>query len=659
MRGPTPAVDYGPDVMVANFQLRCQAGSYEVVEAPRFGQKINIGSLKYADFNPYDSAQAVATLAGGYALQAYSDLPDGDTAATMYAEAQNVDTRNTPITLSGKQVTMALPGVDDDPVWGGEFLGEYVVVAGTQVYTFGGTTFTNTGITLPATALKGAIGVFGGNLVIGFGDAATAVYTADLTTTADVTNADGPIYVFAFTADHAAAFVAGGPNTTDVHLVIASTDGILYDSTTAVACGSFDYPITGLAPGGGLVLIYVGKVNEMGAITSGTGADTVPTDATYTTLVPFDSCLPTNCRNVFRWQLGQGGNEQRGPVSLVFSREGALWGFQPSDQTTGSSANISPWASPYLRPTTAKGLFTAIQGSARWLYAAIQDKSGNAWIVVRDAHTGAWAVPFFLGDDGCNFIGITSLFGAPLLLFNIGQDVVKVTLPFDGDIPLDDSVCRFADAGSLWLSDIDLGFPDEDKIAFSVRLNHRGLSTGQTISVFASFDGGTYVFVGIADGSGDNPEFTDMNFDPDIVCKRVALRLDFATDDPAKTPQLHGMTVRLSLNTTLRRLWNFTAMIPAGFHRFGEDLDNPATMIAGLWQARSAGFPVAFRDRWGDEFNVRILALDEKEVFRPPNTTPETAMKLTLLEVGSGAETRTEFDAPPSSGAFIPLTLGD
>ncbi len=368
MYGPNVADQQGWDVVVAGHVIRFEAGSYQVSEAPRFGQKINIGSLKYADFNPYDSAHAIAVLSGGYGLQAYSDLPDGDIAATMFESCDGIDTRGTPTILAPKQSVETLTGADGPPVWGGEFLGEYVVVAGTKVFTRNSDgTWTDTMISLQETAVQGAIGVFGGHLIFGYGAADTAEYTSDLSMLGDVETADGPIYVFAFTADGAAAYVAGGPNSTDVNLVVSSVDGILYDSTTATVCGTVDNPITGLCPGGGLVILYVGKETEAACIDQG---------GNYRILVPFDSSLPTNCK-VFRQQLGSGGSEQRGPISLFFSRDRATWNYQPSDQTAGAAANVSPWANPYLRPSNARGVTTAIQGSARWLYVAVEDAGGD------------------------------------------------------------------------------------------------------------------------------------------------------------------------------------------------------------------------------------------------------------------------------------------
>lgn len=648
MFGPVTPRTQGYDLLLAGHALRYDPGTYEVTEAPRFGQKINVGSLKYADFNPFDSAHAIATLTGGYGLAAYSDLPDGELAATMYDDASNVDARQSPITLSDLVTVETLTGSTAPAVWVGEFLGQWVAVAGTKVYTrSGGGTWSSTGITLPAAARQNAIGVFGGNLVIGFGAAATAKYTANLSTIGDVQEDTVNMYVFAFTADQAASYVAGGTATTNVNRVVASTDGIAYAGASAVVCGTVDHPIVTLAPGGGVVIVMVGKSTELGYI---------DLSATYRIAIPYDSALATNS-SPMRWALADAKAEAQGPVSVFFGRERSIWNFQPSSQTAGRAANVSPWADPNLHPTTARGIFTAFQGSARWLYAAIKDDDGHVWIVCLDQRTGRWHIYLDIGVHDCKVLGITSLFGTnPLLFIGYGNNIASVILPLDGDNPLEDPERQYAATGSLTLSDIDLGFPDEDKVAFSIRINARNTLAGHRgITVYANFDGGSYEQIGVVDTN----EFIDIDFSPDIVCKRTKLRLDFFTDDPNETPELHGLTVRLSLNTTLRRLWTFVANVPAGFRANGKDFENPQTVVDDLWEARRIGVSVPYTDHWAHNYNVRILQLDEKEVYHDPDRTLETKMQVTLLEVGEGADVSIIFTAPPAAHTFLPITLGD
>ena len=99
-----------------------------------------------------------------------------------------------------------------------------------------------------------------------------------------------------------------------------------------IDCG--DTMISSLAPGGGLVLVYVGRIDALGCIDN---------DAVYHDLVPFDSRMRTNCRPL-KWLLASGSDQQRGSLSLVFPRERSLWEYVPSDQFSGTASCIAPWA---------------------------------------------------------------------------------------------------------------------------------------------------------------------------------------------------------------------------------------------------------------------------------------------------------------------------
>jgi hypothetical protein len=660
--GPLPATEFGRDVVLADQVLRVADGSWNRGEGPQLANKVNIGPATYADLDPSFSSHVITNLGGGYGLRRYSDHPDREVAALMFLEASNVDTRFPDFTLAMRQTVEFLPGVTAPIVWLGEFepstgLGvRLVAVAGTRIAVRGADgTWTDSGITLPAAAARGAVGVFNKNLIIGFGAAAPAVRTVNLTSTAAVTDATVPlgvpIYVWAVTADQAAAYVAGGPAVTDWHIVRASTDGIHYG--TPVPCGTADTKITALSPGGGVSIVHVGKEEELGSLDQA---------GIYRKLVPYDSRSPTNSLPQ-RWMLGAGGEEQRGPLVLFFKRERALWLFQPQTDTAGAAANVSPWAEPYVRPRGARGDIRALQGSARWLYAAIRNaESGNTWIAARDARNGRWHLPLDLGAYDCQAMAITSLFGTnPLLFADRGDHVVSVILPLDGDAPADDPAVRYADAGWLLLSDIDLGFPDEQKVLFSVKLDGEGfVADQQEIAIYAAYDGGPYTFLG---KTADDPSCV-VDLLPAPTLKRLSLRLEFATADPARSPLLHSISVRLSLNIEPRQLWEFDVLLPAGHRGDGAaDLDNPHTVLGAIWAARVAGGPVVFRDRWGDFYNVRILATREHEVYRDPQQPPETVLSLQLLEVSEGAAAGAQAPLVWTSAAadpqpFIPVLVG-
>src|SRR5215831_3626373 len=426
------------EIIIDKLPMQLVPGKYVVQEADRFGEKVTQGDLKYADFNPFESAQATSTLISGAGLQRYTDVLDPSTVTTYYKETSNVSCVEMPATLSPEMLQQSVPGLAGTLVYIADVM--LTGISGLQTIGLGANgiwTRATSGawtlaVTLPAAPLQNAISVFRGVLIIGYGSAHTAQWTSDLSTLHDVTGNSsatagpdtGPIYIYAATSDHATSYVAGA-NTQDPTIILASlAPGNNYQTPTATGTG----PIVSLAPGGGIALVYVGKLTELGELDQ---------QGLYRTLVPFDGLYDGNCQPL-RWYLSSGADAQRGPTVLVFPRGHGLWLYAPSTITAGDSYNISPWSQPWLRPPNARGKISAIQGSSRWLYFAVtRQQDGHTWIYRRDAATGASHTWLDLGVGACNALAISTNVpanpGNPVLLIGYGNSVLTVVLPLDGD----------------------------------------------------------------------------------------------------------------------------------------------------------------------------------------------------------------------------------
>src|SRR5215472_15021029 len=123
MPWPQPAPGQPDQVQVDGMPLHLVPGKYSVEEADRFGEKVSQGTLKYADFNPYESAHAVSALVGGAGLRRYSDAGDDPTQfATLYTESSNVNCCFAPVVLSPEITFQVLPGATGPAVWLGDDL---------------------------------------------------------------------------------------------------------------------------------------------------------------------------------------------------------------------------------------------------------------------------------------------------------------------------------------------------------------------------------------------------------------------------------------------------------------------------------------------------------------------------------------------------------
>jgi hypothetical protein len=636
-----PRVMEAGQVIIHGIPLRLVPGTYVMGEAERFGDKISTGDLRYADFSPDENGFPTTSCHGGYGLRRYSDLNSSETALTMYLEADGVECFEAGhIYLSPLQIDETLPWEEGDtqgpPVWIGVVndsgTRKLACVAGDVLFERDGTNHPGRGTwtrnaRLAGTAIQGAVGVFGNKLIIGYGAAATAQYTSDLTTLGDLLDdATEPakLYVWAVTADCAASYIAGGTTTSDHYKVMSSSDGAT-DYTGSTECGSFSTEITSLAPGGLVAIVFVGKEEELGCI-DGNGV--------YRSLIPLDSTLSTNCRGM-RWWMGAGGTEQRGPVVIFFPRDRGIWAFQPTSTTSGNASNITPWANPGVRPLNVRGQATALQGSARWLYYAIQNGDGDSWIVRRDARSGATHNFLTVGKGtDCRALGIVSIYGGnPMFFFGKGNGVSYVILPLDGESPLSDPACRFAPTGIVTLPDADLNLPDENKVLYSHRLVLEGMGSGCTVQVQINTDGGDYSSIGTA-SSGT---FYEASHISGVSCKRWGRQFVLSTTDPERTPIIRAIVTRAYLNTRLLRQWAFEAYLPAGYlNNLTEDTADPYVTQRTLWNDRASGIPTTFTDAWGDTWNVKVKGIQEKETERPAETgfegdTPVIERRIALL----------------------------
>lgn len=659
LAGPLPQVGREGTVKVAGYPLVVIPGTYSVSEAERFGQKISTGSLSYADFSPHTSAHASATWVGGYGLQRYSDVPEAQ-ARAMYREASSVECGEDGIAfLAPKLNVMELPWDASDtpapPVWIGQWGNNIVCVAGRRIFSTpitDGAVWTRASVTLPADALRGAVGQFGSYLIIGFGGSATARYVdANLASLGNVTDDATPtannLYVYAFSADRASSYIAGGTASTDAHIVWSSTNGIAYATGSKTTCGSSSSKITSLSPGMGIATLFVGKETELGMIDN---------NGVYKVLVPFDSTSPDNCRGMRQW-LSRSTEEQRGAPLLVFPRDRSLWVYRPSSENAGEASNISPWSMPGRRPDRAVGATKAIQGTARWLYYSISSNDGSSnWIIKYDLRTGAPHSWLDLGSNGCQALAVATVNGRPRLYMGYGTKLAFVPLPLDGESALTETSFDFAPQGTLTLPDIDLGFPDEDKVGFSISVVADNLYEGyREIEVYTSRDEGGFYLLGKATSS---PSQT-LTFQAPQTFKRLGIRCVLKRIAGKLSPQLRAVIARMSINPQLYRIWRFRAAVPAGYlGPVGVEGANPSKVLDDIWEARSSGVPVEFVDIWGKTWTVRVLSVAEDQNVTEGDRPPETILSLTLLQHSAGSEAtmvQKVYSGPAATGYFFPI----
>jgi hypothetical protein len=662
--GPKPRLGWTGDVILAGYPLVVVPGSYEVKEPDRFGGRQVVGSLSYSSYAPYEQASVATRWLAGFGLRRYSDEVDENVARAKILEAANADTRGGLIHCASSFTTETLPSSAAPVVWMGEYrtaggTNRFVAVAGTKVYYRNADgTWTDTGLTLPAAARQGAVGVVGTNLAFGFGSATTAKYTNDLATLGNVVSAStGSLFMWAITVDRAVAYAAVSLSATTPNVVASSTDGVTYITATGtVTCGSTFSEITGLAPGGGVQTVFVAKETEIGLIDN---------NSIYRISIPLDTKLATNGRGM-RWWMGRGDDEQRGPLMLVFPRDRSPAAYIPDTQGAGKMQSLSPWGKPNADPPTIKGIPNAFVGTARWLYYSITNTAGNTWIIAHDMQTSVAHAVWSRGAFACNALAISSMFSSiPYLFVGHGNDVARTQLPFDGDLVLDNETANSIPLGTTCTVDFpydDGGLADEDKVAASVRvISRNAVAVNRTITVYYDIEESrSYRLLGTATVSPHQ----ELVFPAGVTrtFKRLGLRVVLTSSSATNTPVLVALGLRYFPTPKLYRYYSFAAMLPAGSTPLGSDsTQNAKRVMDDLWSIRMSGTPTEFYDRWGDFHAARIIQLGEKDVKDERERVPETQFPVLLLETlpGSAApETETTaWLAPAAAGAMLPLAL--
>lgn len=616
-------------------------GSYTDTEGQRFGDKISIGDIRYSDFSPYETAEGCARFDGGFGLLRYSDLLESQSTAfqrpglahTYTLECTDLDCSNGYGIMSGKRTAETLPA-NATPVF---FMSEYTTANGVSHFiavSASGIYERSLGGTWAATAWVPAFppvcaAIFGNRLIIGYGATYPAQYSDDLSAVNSVT-ADGIIalYVFALTQDRSSVFMAGGPLATDSNKLRSSADGSQFANGSSVTVAPTGEPVVGIAPGGGVSTIFFATRAGLGQIS---------TAGIVQALVPFDWPHATNGTGL-GWWLGRGDDAQRGPAILHFVRDNDPYIFSPGQTgASGSATNIAPWADPNLQPPHQVGIPTAWFGTARYLYYAYSSPvTGNTYLVRRNFLTGSTLHYWDLGVHVCQAISMTDLFNSqPLLFAGQGIGVVSTPLQRSGGSPLSDTACRYGALAIMLLPGSDMGFPDEYKVEFAVRVEADNLAPGiRFIEVEYALDGEfptptTYTPLGVADSS----PVSEIVFDnPNPVDRHMHLKLICTNTDETNTLILRGITMRRSINPTLYRWWEFDVILPAGEGTYADDLQNPKTLRDALWSSRIAGVPVIFRDEFGDSFYTRIMKLEFKTVQLGVSEAPQEIAHVTLLQ---------------------------
>ena len=145
----------------------------------------------------------------------------------------------------------------------------------------------------------------------------------------------------------------------------------------------------------------------------------------------------------------------------------------------GANGFVVTPATPGAWVTTAnpaRGLVTALAGDNRWLYAALYTPDGDTYIMAgRESFADEqehglliWHPLAKIAGKRCNAMHLSGLRTNPTLWFGVGADVGYITLPRDGENPLQDSNSRYATTGSIYFPAHSWSAPTTKKLWKSI-----------------------------------------------------------------------------------------------------------------------------------------------------------------------------------------------
>lgn len=604
--------------------------SYHVRSASPFAPKSSQGDPSYGDFEPFDSPSAQANWAAGYGFLRASHTVSSDGWAGSYwagyLEGLNVDAALPGrIILSPAVVFETLPGLAGTmtPAKMVELGGTLLCAAGTALYRRDDaspvpSTWTAINST-PFPAQATDLAVLGGTAFVALGDLQNMQYTSNLSTFGTTAPA---CYL---TSDKVGLY-----RSFNINQVQGSTSGIGWAAEPVLTVGDSSAPITSLAPGGGLVLLWAGK-------TDGLWGFPMLQAGTATKYLPFERRYARNCKPLM-WH---------GPLVLVPNGRG-LWSFQASSQTSGEASNISP-ARDAQQLGRVRGEVRALGDSLRFVYAALVDSTFSppqTFLNRMDTRSGRWHTWVYPGQQNCEtlFSRATDLLGGPpALFFGFGNQVGRVGLPLTSDDPLSDPASRYTTAETnveLITSMFDFNLPDQEKALLWVQVGAERLQGSvKSVSVDYQLDGDGRWRSDLNPRKALSSPSTQMFFPRSTPhCRWIQLRLQPRTFDPTDTPIIRFVVIHARILVENRWRWSLVVHIAQNqqLNNLAQRTDFAFRLYRKLLQIREKQDIVAFRDREGYYWNVLLDQVDAQVLRESGGVQPEYTVSMELTQALPG-----------------------
>ncbi len=389
---------------------------------------------------------------------------------------------------------------------------------------------------------------------------------------------------------------------------VAASPTVAVNWTAAYSAGDPTQEITALAELG--EILYIGKPNGLYALDADGLADMLTPE-----LAPIVSAY--NCENMAAWH-------------------GVLWvphirGLLAYQNLGGNGFRVTP-ATPGSWTTDAcpvRGRVTALAGDNRWLYAAVLTSIGDTYIVAgREAFEGengpiVWHPLAQLAGMECHAMHISGLWTNPRLFFGMGANVGYITLPRNGENPVQDTNSTYALSGSIYYPAHSWLAPTTPKVWKSIEIEGANLTSTRYVSVYYRIDGrGGWTLAGTARRT---PRSLIPLGPSGVSGIYLEIRLDFTLPDSSHPLKVYSVVVRgAERPQTIRMITAHVRLADYQQQRGGRDRRTAEEVKADLEALAQSAEAVLLVDPLGHEQWVLVLApILMTEAEQDGNSPPE------------------------------------
>jgi len=234
-----------------------------------------------------------------------------------------------------------------------------------------------------------------------------------------------------------------------------------------------------------------------------------------------------------------------------------------------------------------------------------------------------WTPYIFLGTNACGCIKVMQRSEeSPLLWFAYGTNMAYAVLAKAPHYPLGDVLYRFCTEGYLITTFFDAGYDTWQKVFYQLWSIAENLTTGITIDVhyWKDTDADWTPLTTITENGVQSVDLASLS------CKKIRLKFTLKSDNSEVTPILREFIYRGVLQPEITKTLDFTVILGQS------DSRKPSTDLAFLESGRTATAPITLKDnRFGTTKYITFLPNSPMEIEATDEASKQPSYRARIL----------------------------